>query len=241
MGSIMWRLARCVPATLALALLVSSPATLAQRMSRRDASRVAAHAKRCRAPKHHKVLVNTRDLVMWSVERYSGEFEEEFVDTLFACVPPRGRTHIIGAAGQGPAVQAGSSVGFESAGSFVAIDEAAGNSVGFTETLTLHDARDGRTTEIVSFAGENSPLPIPAPESLEALGPPVGVGIREYAVDANGDVAWVGYSAAAAGKAGVRVLYVDDASGIHRVAATTTLELVGFRRGQVRWTESARA
>ncbi len=179
---------------------------------------------------------------MWSVERYSGEFEEEFVDTLFACVPPRGRTHIIGAAGQGPAVQAGSSVSFESAGSFVAIDEGSGNSVGFTEALTLHDARDGRTTEIVSFAAENfSTLPTPAPESLEALGPPVGVGIREYAVDANGDVAWVGYSAAAAGKAGVRVLYVDDARGIHRVAATTTLELVGFRRGQVRWTESARA
>ena len=241
MGSIMWPLARRVPATLALALLVSSPAALAQRMSHGDASRVAAPAKRCRAPKHHKVLVNTRDLVMWSVERYSGQFEEEFVDTLFACVPPRGRTHIIGAAGQSSAVQAGSSVSFKSAGSFVAVDEEAGNSVGFTETLTLHDARDGRTTEIVSFAGENSPLPIPAPESLEALGPPVGVGIRQYAVAANGDVAWVGYGAAAAGKAGVRVLYVDDARGIHRVAATTTLELVGFRRGQVRWTESARA
>jgi hypothetical protein len=240
MRSIMWKLARSTVAALTLSLLATSPA-LAHASSRGRASHTPGRTKRCLAPKHHKVLVNSHHLVMWSVERYGGEFGEDYEETLFACVPPRGKTHIMGGASEGRAVQAGSGVKFESAGSFVAIDEEWGNSVGFSEDLTLHDARDGRSTRIIAFSGENWSVSNTAPESLKVLGPPVGFGIYEYAVGARGDVAWVGGSSANANEAGMAVLYVHDAKGIHRVAASATIELVGFRRGQVRWTESAPA
>ncbi len=234
----MWKLA-CSVAALALSALLGAPMALAQGTSRGGASRVSAHVKPCRAPKHHKVLADTRDLVMWSVERHGSEIE--FEQTVFACMPPRGRTVVVGRAVQSTP-QGGTGISVESAGSFIAVETSSGDAGASSEELTLDNVRDGRSTEIVYFYGNNTSAPPgPTPEPLDALGPPFGFGIDEFAVDANGDVAWVGSSEPAAGKPGLQVLYVDDARGIHRVAATTTLELLGFRRGQVRWTESARA
>jgi len=235
----MWKSLSWLSAAVVLTLVAGSPGARANPIPRSSPSQVSPRARPCRPPKHHKVLVDTRDLVMWHVEHFSGEFDQESEDTVFACVPPRGRTHIIGRAGTSGG-SSGSIVNFKSAGSFVAVYESGGNSVGFTEELTVHDVRDGRSTPIVHFSGYNFSSN-PAPASLEAFGSPAGFGIDEFAVDARGDVAWVGSAAPTPGHVGVQVLYVEDANGIHRVAATTTLKLVGFRRGQVQWTESARA
>jgi hypothetical protein len=113
-------------------------------------------------------------------------------------------------------VQCGSSIALEHAGSFVATVKRFGCSSGSQEWLALHDVLRGHTTEVITYS--QGPAGRPAtPASLKPLGPPFGLTISRFALDARGDVAWSGSNYAQPGEEPLDVLYLHDAAGTRRV------------------------
>lgn len=214
----------------------SGPGTIAA--GGHDASRGRVHARRCRAPAHAKVLVRDRRLVMWRSfgivrSRYQEPERAEFFD---ACVPPHGATRLLSREGLGGPVQCGGDVSFESAGSYVAILSGEGCSSGWQNWLGVEDVLDGRERPIVAFGASTGSSP-EVPSTLAALGPPFGVGIQRFTVDAHGDVAWLAATEPESGRgeAAAEVLYVDDLAGTRRAAVAPSIGHVAFHGSQLTW------
>lgn len=201
-------------------------------------------APACHAPAGAKILARGPRLVMWlarhSRRRATTPPEWESTETYAACVPPQGRTRVIAYLNEEAPVQCGGSVTLEHAGSFVATVNRFGCSSGSQESLGLHDVLRGHTSEFITYS--QGPAGRPAtPASLEPLGPPFGLTISRFALDARGDVAWSGSNYPEPGEAQLDVLYLHDAAGTRRVAAAPSIGRVAFAGDDLTWRASGSA
>jgi hypothetical protein len=212
-----------------------------------DAATSAAKPHRapaCHAPAGAKILARGPRLVMW-LARHSRRSATppptwESTETYAACVPPQGRTRVIGYLNEEAPVQCGSSITLEHAGSFVAAVNRFGCSSGSQEGLELHDVLRGHATTVITYSQATSMRPY-TPASLEPLGPPFGLTISRLALDARGDVAWSGSNYAQPGEASLDVLYLHDAAGTRRVAAAPSIGRVAFTGDDLTWRASGSA
>lgn len=198
----------------------------------------------CQAPPGAKILARGPRLVMWLARRFRRRAttppEWESTETYAACVPPRGRTRVIGYLNEEAPVQCGSSIALKHAGSFVATVNRFGCSSGSQEWLALHDVLRGHTTEVITYSQSTFMRPY-TPASLEPLGPPFGLSISRFALDPRGDVAWSGSNYAQPGEASLDVLYIHDAAGTRRVAAAPSIGRVAFAGDELTWRASGSA
>jgi hypothetical protein len=137
-------------------------------------------------------------------------------------------------------VQCGSSVTLKHAGSFVATVNRFGCSSGSQEGLELHDVLRGHATTVITYSQATFARPY-TPAILEPLGPPFGLTIDRFALDARGDVAWSGSNYAQPGEASLDVLYLHDAAGTRRVAAAPSIGRVAFAGDELTWRTSGSA
>jgi len=168
----MRKLTGCTPLLLGIALLLTPSVAPARRTEGTATADAVRRPSLCRVPAHHTVLVYTSRLVVWLVVRNPPPFGDELTETYFACAPPHGRTRVVATAGS--FAQCASSVTFKTAGSLLLTREFGGCSVGWSETLILHDLRHERTTEIIAYSGENFGS-TQVPSSLQPLGAPFGL------------------------------------------------------------------
>ena len=142
----------------------------------------------CRAPALYELLADTHQLVVWRVTRAGSDEREpeEASQSYYACVPPDGHKRKLTETGENGAE-------LVSAGSFAAFTDTHGNRYGGGQALQLEDVLTGRRFELTVIAygpvGNESP-----PAALAKLGEPVGLAAEDLAVDASGDLAWVGES-----------------------------------------------
>jgi hypothetical protein len=199
---------------------------------------------RCHAPAGARTLARGPRLVMWLARRSRRSAttppEWESTETYAACVPPHGRTRVIAYLNEEAPVQCGGDIALEHAGSFVATVNRFGCSSGSQERLGLHDVLRGQTTEVITYS--QGPAGRPAtPASLEPLGPPFGLTINRFALDARGDVAWSGSNYPQPGEASLDILYLHDAAGTRRVAAAPSIGRVAFAGDDLTWRASGSA
>ncbi len=200
-------------------------------------------APRCHVPAGAKILARGPRLVMWLATRSRRNPAPPppwyLSETYFACVPPHGPTRVIASLGEEPG-ECGADISLEHAGSYVASDNIEGCSTGSWQTLDLHDVLRGRTTEVVFYSQAIDQRPAP-PASLKPLGPPFGLGISRFVLDARGDVAWSGSNDAGSGEASLDILYLHDAAGTRRVAAAPSIGRVAFTGDELTWRASGSA
>ena len=199
-------------------------------------------APRCRAPAGAKILARGPRLVMWLATRSRRNQAPpppwDSSETYAACVPPHGPTRVIARFNEEGPVQCGSDISLEHAGSYVASVIIDGCSTGFSQALVLHDVLRGRTTQVIFYSQANFQRPERPPASLQALGPPFGLSISRFALDARGDVAWSGSNYAGPGEASLDILYLHDAAGTRRVAAAPSIGRVAFKGDELTWRAS---
>jgi hypothetical protein len=190
-------------------------------------------APRCHVPAGAKILARGPRLVMWlatsSRRNPTPPPAWDSSETYAACVPPRGPTRLIARLSEEGPVQCGSAISLEHAGSYVASVNSGGCSTGSWQALDLHDVLRGHTTEVISYSQAAFQRP-ETPASLQPLGPPFGLSISRFALDARGDVAWSGSNYAGPGEASLDILYLHDAAGTRRVAAAPSIGRVAFGR-----------
>jgi hypothetical protein len=209
-----------------------------------DSTAKPHRAPACHAPARAKILARGPRLEMWlarhSRRRATTPPEWESTETYTACVPPRGRTRVIAYLNEEAPVQCGSSITLEHAGSFVATVNRFGCSSGSQEGLELHDVLRGHATTVITYSQSTFMRPY-TPASLEPLGPPFGLTINRFALDARGDVAWSGSNYAQPGEESLDVLYLHDAAGTRRVAAAPSIGRVAFVGDDLTWRASGSA
>jgi len=186
----------------------------------------------CRAPTLYLTPIDAPRLIAWEVT-HSGEsgngVTEERREKLYACVPPEGPKRLIGEVGEGP-------LELVSAGSFIAFLESYGGEGGRGETLHLYDVLAGRSLEIsVSRFGAEGEAEAPAAE-LVALGEPLGRGAESVALDASGDLAWVGETEQSPTQPRQFVLYLRDQHGTRKLAVSSAIANVAFSGSELTWT-----
>lgn len=201
-------------------------------------------APRCHVPASAKILARGPRLVMWLATRSRRNPAPPppwyLSETYAACVPPHGPTRVIASLSEEGPAQCGADISLEHAGSYVASDNIEGCSTGSWETLDLHDVLRGRTTEMIFYSQAIDQRPEP-PASLQALGPPFGLGISRFVLDARGDVAWSGSNDAGPGEASLDILYLHDEAGTRRVAAAPSIGRVAFTGDELTWRASGSA
>ncbi|MGD0452585.1 MAG: hypothetical protein ABSB69_03240 [Solirubrobacteraceae bacterium] len=185
--------------------------------------------KHCRAPTLYVVPIDTPELIVWEVTRFGAEEGGlgERVETYYACVPPNGPKRVVGEGGESP-------LKLISAGMFIAFPEYYGGKGGGGESLHLYDVRTGQPTEIsVSRYTEGLQNEPPAAE-LVALGEPLGMGAESVALNAGGDLAWVGEEQSP-GHPHEFVLYLRDQHGMRKVAVGSEISGVAFSGSELTW------
>jgi hypothetical protein len=201
-------------------------------------------APRCHVPAGAKILARGPRLVMWLATRSrrnpAPPPPSYLTETYAACVPPHGATRVIASLSEEGPAQCGANVSLEHAGSYVASVIIDGCSTGSWQTLDLHDVRHGHTTEVIFYA-QAIDQPPDTPASLQALGPPFGLGISRFALDARGDVAWSDSNDAGPGETSLDILYLHDAAGTRRVAAAPSIGRVAFMGDELTWRASGSA
>ena len=189
----------------------------------------------CRAPALYQLLADTHQLIVWRVTRAgTGEHEpEEASQSYYACVPPDGHKRKLIETGE-------NGTELVSAGTFVAFTESRGNRYGGGQALQLEDVRDGHQLGLGVIAyGPVSNEPPPA--ALAVLGEPVGLGAEDLAVDASGDLAWVGESEGSAAHPSQLVLYVRMQDRIRKLAVAARINGVTFSGADLRWSAEGAA
>ena len=183
--------------------------------------------------------MHTSRLIVWKIARASRESRNGEVPatvTYYGCAPPHGQARD---RSSGIVVEETSRITrLISAGSCVAATEAAGGKSGSRETLTVRDVSRGATFRITlseeasdyEGAGEEQALP-----ELESLGSPVGVGMDGLALDARGDVAWVGRTESSSEQPQQLVLYLHDRRGTREVAVGQEITGLDFRDSMLMW------
>jgi hypothetical protein len=229
-------------ATLTLGVLTLAFTAMPAAAADRAASAAKPHrAHRCHAPAGAKILARGPRLVMWlatrSLRNHAAPPPSYRSETYAACVPPHGTTHVIASLSEEGPAQCGADISLEHAGSYVASVIIDGCSTGFSQALELHDVLRGHTTEVIFYSQAIDQRPGP-PASLQALGPPFGLGISRFALDARGDVAWSGSNDAGPGEASLDILYLHDAAGTRRVAAAPSIGRVAFIGDELTWRAS---
>ena len=229
-------------ATATLSVLTLAFTAMPAAAADRAASVAKPHrAPRCHVPAGAKKLARGPRLVMWLATRSRRNPAPPppwlLWETYFACVPPHGPTRVIASFSEEGSVECGSDISLEHAGSYVASVIIDGCSTGFTQALVLHDVLRGRTTQVIFYSQAISQRPEP-PASLQALGPPFGLGIGRFVLDARGDVAWSASNDAGSGEASLDILYLHDAAGTRRVAAAPSIGRVAFIGDELTWRAS---
>jgi hypothetical protein len=198
---------------------------------------VASAPRRCGVPRPFGALFRSSRLVAWRVATAAPE-NEGVRETYYACAPPLGKVRKITWDGA-ENVEAGSTVArMAFAGHYLAYVTDYGSKYGSSVTLTVENVASGSVsaTETDRYASEyvgaGGPLPLP---ELERLGAPLGRRVYELALGANGDVAWVGHTEAAAGQSTQSVLYLRGRRHIDKLAVGQQIGGLRFSGSLLRW------
>ncbi len=189
----------------------------------------------CRAPALYELLADTHQLVVWRVTRAGSDEREpeEASQSYYACVPPDGHKRKLTETGENGAE-------LVSAGSFAAFTDTHGNRYGGGQALQLEDVLTGRRFELTVIAygpvGNESP-----PAALAKLGEPVGLAAEDLAVDASGDLAWVGESEGSAPHPPQDVLYMRAQEQIRKLAVAARIGDVAFNGADLTWSAEGTA
>ena len=70
---------------------------------------------------------------------------------------------------------------------------------------------------------------------LRRLGSPVSRGVYGFALDANGDIAWLGRAEGTPAESQPLVLYLHDHSGTRRLEVARAITKLTFQGGQLTW------
>jgi streptogramin lyase len=191
---------------------------------------VASAPRGCGVPRPLSTLFRSSRLVVWRVATAAPE-QEGVRETYYACVPPLGKVRRITWDGS-ENVEAGSTVArMAFAGHYLAYVTRYGSKYGSSVTLTVENIASGSVskTETDSYASEygGAPGPLQLPQ-LERLGPPFGRGVYQFALGANGDVAWVGHTEVAAGVPTQAVLYLSGHRHIEKLAVGQRIDGLHF-------------
>jgi hypothetical protein len=199
--------------------------------------------KSCRSPALYTLLAHTPDLIMWTVP--GGDYERrpapllylelESTITYYACTPPDGRKRRLFEE-EDSAGGASTREAIKSAGHYVALISSSGGEIGSDNSLRVVDVKSGSVfhvalSEYVGYPGDSSS----ADPDLEAIGGVIGHGARTFALDAAGDVAWLGEAVETPGQPLQLVLYLHDHSGTHEVAVGAAISRVAFAGGELTW------
>ena len=196
---------------------------------------VSPRPRSCRAPHGYRVLARTAHLLVWRA--YDGE-PTNGTETDYGCVRPRGRVRLIDR--QGETLEGGSGVTrMIPAGHFVAYSVTEGSKYGGGATITVYDMPRGHTAFEAVVDAYSSGYVAGPPEvnlpALERLGAPIGRGADELALDAAGDVAWVGKSEAKPPQLREAVVYLHDRGGLRKVAVASQISRLAFRGNILTW------
>ncbi len=190
-------------------------------------------------PRGYRVLVHTPGLLVW---RAYGGVPLEGSETDYGCVRPRGRIRVIDR--QFETFEGGSQVTrIVSAGHLVAYAVQEGGKGGGGAALTVYNLARGRASfemPVDAYVPEGA-IDEPKLPALERLGAPVGRGADALALDAVGDVAWVGTSEAKSPQTGEAVLYLHDRSGLHKLAVASQITTLAFRGATLTWQQDGMA
>jgi hypothetical protein len=194
-------------------------------------ARVSPRPRSCHTPRGYRVLVHTRGLLVW---RAYGGVPLEGSETEYGCVRPHGRILVIDQ--QIETLEGGSQVTrMVPAGHQVAYVVRQGGKGGGGTAVTVYDLARGHRSFVVPVDSYSELGPESNLAPLERLGAPVGRGADALALDAVGDVAWVGTSKAKSPHPSEAVLYLHDRRGLHKLALASHISSLAFRGATLTW------
>jgi hypothetical protein len=193
----------------------------------------------CGVPRPFRALHRSRRLLVWRVATAAPE-HEGVRESYYACVPDHRKAREITSVGAEGDEGGDSIARMAYAGHYIAYTTDYGSKYGSGEVLTVEDVATGSasTTETDGDASEYEGRPGPERlPSLERLGVPLGRGVFELTLSAEGEVAWVGHSEASRGSPSQSILYLRNTHGLLRLAAASQISAVRFSGAAIEWHE----
>lgn len=186
----------------------------------------------CAMPSFFEGVVRSPELIVW--KSTTGDFTES-TETYYGCVPPHGPTRTIVATEQ-HTTDSSSLNAPAHAGPLFGFALSSGGKDGGGEWLEIYDVSTGRlllslATEAYAPYGEG---PEPLPE-LQRLGAPVGRGVQTVALDARGDIAWLGTTEQPSTEPQMLVLYLHDQAGTRKLGVAHEIHKLAFQGSLLTW------
>lgn len=193
--------------------------------------------RRCNRPRYFRVRLATPHLLIWRVLLGKQE-ETEFSESLYACVRPHGRVHLMAEGSIEEDENFSGVSGLRAAGSFVAYTSWWGDQYGGSASLSVFDAGTGKNMYSITtspFSGPGIPEGVRPPKSLARLGAPIGLRVLSFAVDRHGDLAWVELAESPTQPRRL-VLYLHDHHGLRKLEVASHIEAIAFKGAALTWT-----